>query len=490
VLVAAVLSLVLTGCGSTVQMRSTVSPGGELSAPGPGGTDALGPPTGPAASGVPTSQPGSSAPGTVGSAPISGPAASPGSTPEATVPPSTQAKTGPLLLGVLDASSPAAAANATGANNPAGVDPVAITRGFIRHYNKRGGVAGRRIIPVEYTINPTSSSYETDLSAACAKFTQDNRVKLVVSQTGNLFSGNYENCLHKAGVTNLEVANGAPDEQDVRSYPRLFTIASPTVDRRITALLRGLTQAKLLTRSNKLGVIVEDCQQNTRAFTRTLAPLAKTLGITVMRRDVSCITGFSDAGAYLAQVGSAVLPFSTAGVDRVAFLTSFEIAALQGLENQAQAQGYKPFYALSSLAAAAANAGQYPPEAQSRMFGVGWIPIVDVTAAPRPGAAKRCDAVAGAEGISPQTQADYAFLYQICDLFAVLDAGLRAARGHEDAIPAGLAAAMPSFESAYVLGGRLRLNQTRHDAPPVFSVFAYQQACTCFRYRATPTGLA
>ncbi|MDT7547963.1 MAG: hypothetical protein QOE84_357, partial [Actinomycetota bacterium] len=350
----------------------------------------------------------------------------------------------------------------------------------------------RKLQPVEYTINPTSSSYESDLSAACAKFTQDNHVQVVVSQTGNIFSSNYESCLAKKNVTNLEVANGAPDAQDLRSYPQLFTTASPSVDRRITAQLRGLTKKGILTRQTPLGVIVEDCPQGTRAYSRTLAPLAKSLGLTVQRRDVDCVAGFSDAGSFFTQVGSAVLPFHSAGISRVMFVTSFEVAALQAFENQAQAQGWKPTYALSSLALTAANAGQYSAEALQRMTGVGWIPVVDTTGVPQTAATKRCDAIAREEGLTVASQADHAFLYQICDLFAVLNAGLVAARGHEEPslLPAGVASAMRSFDSAYILNGRLAISRDQHDAPPVFSVFAYQQQCTCFRYTTTPARLA
>lgn len=494
---AALLVVVLTGCGSTVQSPTAVAPaGGGLGAPTNPGTSGglapasqgpLGDSSGGAGTGGAAPAPGTGATGGAGTTGTTG-----GSAPATTVPTSTQRKTGPLQLGVLDASSPAAATAATGANNPAGVDPVQITHGFIAYYNAHGGMAGRKLQPVEYTINPTSSSYENDLSAACAKFTQDNHVQVVVSQTGNLFSGNYESCLARKGVTNLEVANGAPDAQDVRSYPQLFTTASPTVDRRITAQLRGLTQKGLLTRQTPLGVIVEDCPQGTRAYSHTLAPLARSLGLTVQRRDVDCVTGFSDAGAFFGQVGSAVLPFRSAGISRVMFVTSFEVAALQAFENQAQAQGWKPTYALSSLALTAANSGQYPADAQQRMAGVGWLPVVDTTGVTRTAATSRCDAIAREEGITPATQADEAFIYQICDLFAVLNASLVAAGGHEEAsvFPAGVATAMRSFESAYVLDGKLALSRDQHDAPPVFSVFAYQQQCACFRYSTTPAHLA
>jgi ABC-type branched-subunit amino acid transport system substrate-binding protein len=483
-----------TGCGTTVQQSAIpAGSGNPLSVPSAGAS------AGASAPGVPGTPVAPAGPGAIsGTGPnaaggVVRPGTAPGSSgPGATLPPASQPKTGPLPLGVLDASSPTAAEHATGGNNPAGVDPVAITHAFIKYYNDHGGMSGRKIQPIEYTINPTSPSYQSDLSAACAKFTQDNHVNVVLSQVGNAFSANYESCLAKAGVTNIEVGNGAPDAQDERNYPQLFTTASPTVDRRVTAVLRGLTHTGLLTPRTKLGVIVEDCPENTRAYSNTFAPLARSLGLTVVRSDVDCVTGFADAGSFFTQVGRAELPFRSDGVSRVTFMTSFEVAALQAFENTAQSQGYKPDYALSSLAVTAANASQYPADAQRRMFGVGWLPVGDITGLPHSAATKRCDAVARAEGITAKSQADYTFLYQICDLFRVLDASLVAAHGHDEAtaLPAGVSASMQSFRSAYVLGGRLRLDRNVHDAPLLFSAFGYQQNCTCFRYSTPPARLA
>jgi hypothetical protein len=477
-----------TACGTTVPLSQVAQPAG-------GGGDGL-----------------SAGPG--GSAPSSGGAALPGaasptgvrgpvtSVPTGTTAPSTSSGgpvlagqptvRGPLKLGILDAKSPAAAASATGAQNAAGVDPAALTRAFVRYYNVHGGMAGRKIEPVEYTIDPTALNYETELSAACARFTQDNHLPLVISQTGNVFSGNYENCLTKAGVTNLEVANGAPDAQALRSYPRLFTTSSPSVDRRVTAQLRGSTATGLLTRTTPVGIIVENCPENARAYTSTIAPLARSLGLSLTRRDVNCVTGFADAGAFFTQVGSAVLPFNTARISRVLFVTSFEVAALQAFENQAQGQGYAPSYVLSSIASTAAQAGQYSAGAQQRMYGVGWIPVLDTTGVPQSAAAKRCLAIARSQGQIINNQSDYVFLLQVCDLFGAANAALVSARGSTDpaAFATGLASAMASFESANVLGGRLRLSQRSHDGPAVFAPFGYVSSCSCFRYTQKPSALA
>lgn len=491
---AALLALTLAGCGSTVQVapNAALAPANGLTAPtasGAPGPSGVVPTTGVGGPGGISTGGGAGAPGVAGTGGSAGSAA-PGAPSAAPVP--SGAKTGPLQIGILDAKSPTAAFAATGGKNPAGVDPVAITHAMINYYNSHGGMAGRKVNTVEYTIDPTSSSYQSDLSAACAKFTQDNHVALVASQTGNIFSDNYESCLTKAGRANFEVANGAPDNQSLRAYPYLYTTASPTVDRRVTAILRGLTGTGLLTSKTTLGVVVEDCPDNTRAYANTLVPLARSLHVTLKRSDVDCVAGFSDAGSYFAQVGQAVLPFRSAGVTRVMFVSSFEVAALQAFDAQATAQGWSPDYALSSIAATASNASQYSPQSQQRMFGVGWIPVLDTTGVPHTQAGDHCNAIAKAEGITVTSQADYAFLYQICDLFAVVDATLVATHGYDDTatLANGLTTAMQSFQSAYVLGGQLRLGGTAHDGPLFFAPFGYVSKCSCFRYSTSPARLA
>jgi hypothetical protein len=174
------------------------------------------------------------------------------------------------------------------------------------------------------------------------------------------------------------------------------------------------------------------------------------------------------------------------------FMTSFEVAAVQAFENQAQAQAYSPSYVLSSVSATAVQASQYGADAQKRMFGVGWIPVLDTTGIPQSPAVKHCFDIARAEGQSIAAQGDYVFLQQICDLFGVLDAALVSASGSDEAgaFSAGLGAASKSFQSADLLGGRIRLGGDAHDAPLVFAPFGYVGSCSCFRYLTKPAALA
>lgn len=469
----------LTACGTTVQAPPVSAPGGELTTPASG--------TQPSSTSTTTSAPQGGMPSTTGVSPGTDPTTvqQPDGTPIAGGPSGRPPATGPLQIGVLDASSPAGAISALGGSSNLGVDPSAVTKAFLRYYNAHGGMAGRRLVPVEVTINPTSTSYETDLAAACATFTQDNHVAVVMSQTGNLFSSSHEQCLTKAGVVNVEASSSGPDEVGMRSFPSLLTVSTPTVDRRLRALLDGLLGAKLTKRGDLVGVVVEGCPENDRAYQRTLAPLAKAAGVTLERRDVDCVHGFGDAGSVTAQTQATVLPLRSAGVDRVLFVSSFETALLQAFEGQAHSQGWSVPYGLTSASFIAANASMYQPDQLARMDGVGWIPIGDTTGLTTTGPGKTCLQRASSQGVTATSQADQLFVLQICDLFAVLDQTLTASHGYPDR--ASLFNALPlvskGFQSAWLLGGRLQLAPDRRDAPTASAVFRYGTDCSCFRYR-------
>lgn len=400
--------------------------------------------------------------------------------------------TGPVQIGILDVSSVGAALDAIGASAENTTDTQALVRAFVRYYNKRGGAAGRTLQVVEYTINPSSNNYEADLAAACARFTQDANVRVVLSHPGAMFSESYQNCLAKRGVVNLEMQIGAPDESALQRYPRLYSLAAPTADRRMTAVLRGLHGGGALTPGNKIGILVEDCPHEQRALKRAVEPLARALGLNIVQsRTIMCLRGFSDIGQFQAQVQAAVLPFRSEGVDRVVFVSSWEALMLLAFENQAQSQGYAPHYAVSSNVGATANAATYPSGALPRIRGVGWLPWTDVANPPENNASKACFQMAASEGIRAASQTDKGLILLVCEMFRVFVDALKTATGSDAAerfVPA-IAASSRTFESALHLGDRTRLGRYR-DAPVQFARFDYVKSCSCFRYTGPPRPLA
>jgi hypothetical protein len=491
------LSVVLSACGSTVAM-STRSPAGDGLAPGQSqslsqGSDAPGTGSGQEVAGSTSSSggltPAGGAGGTAGatlrpgdsSAGVGPGALTPGPAPQ-----------GPLKFGLLDVSSPAAAVGAIGVQAQTSVNEQDLAHAYIRYFNAHGGIAGRKLEPVEYTQNPSSPNYQSDMQAACAKFTQDNKLTVVIrAQLGGLTPENYESCLTKARVTSLEMSYAVGDNTMLARHPQLYDVSAPSVDRRERAVLTGLAGTGYLTTKNTVGVLVEDCPEDQRAYQNTVVPLARSLGLHLTTRTVGCLTGDGDLGAFSAQVQSAVLPFRSAGVDRVTFVSGWEPLMLLFFETNAANQSWKPFYALSSNAVIGSTVGEYSAEQQSRMRGIGWAPSTDTGSPMTNAATKKCDAMARSEGVSPQTQGDVALVRLVCEVFLVFKAAVEAAGGRDDSasLAMGLASATRSYVSATVLGGKLRLGDGHQDGATQAAEFGFVSSCTCFRYVGRPRPL-
>jgi hypothetical protein len=389
--------------------------------------------------------------------------------------------------------SSTAAVSAIGGQAQTTVNEQTLSRAFIGYLNAHGGIAGRKLKAVEYTQDPNSGDYENDMQTACARFTQDNKVNVVLRAVlGGVTPENYEECLTKAGVTSLEMSYAAGDTTLLSRHSRLFNVSAPSVDRRERAVLTGLARSGYLSSRNTIGVLVEDCAENQRAYKSTFVPVARSLGLKTQVRTVGCLGGFSDVGAFSAQVQSAVLPFRSAGVDRVTFLSVWESLMLLFFETGAANQGWRPSYAVSSNAAIGSTHGQYTNEQLARVRGIGWAPNSDTGSTVTNATAKRCVAMARSQGVSPQTQGDTGLLLLVCDLFLVYKASVEAAGGHDDAVrlAAGLAVASKTYLSAAVLGGRLQLGPGRQDAPTQVAEFGYVGACSCFRYVSGPRSLS
>jgi hypothetical protein len=486
----------VAACGSTVQLAGTTTgePGvlGGVDTPGAGftsatttgagSTDAT---TGPPVGGATT---GSTSGASFGKA---SPRAGGGAT-GGFASPSRPAPGGPLRFGLLDVSSTNTALGAIGSSVSTTTNGQQLARAFVRFYNEHGGIAGRRLEPVEYTVNATDSNYESSVSAACARFTQDNRLRIVMTQLGNVFSHNYEECLSKAGVTDVNLATAIPDDKTMRRFPGYYNIAVPTVDRRARAMLKGFRQGGVFTARSKIGLLVEGCPENLVAYERTVEPLVSELGLDVQRRDVSCFRGFGQVGSWLAEVQSSVLPFRSGGVDRVMFLSAWESLALTGFEGQASSQGYQPHYGLSTNAGAGVFASTYSSSQNARMHGVGWIPIFDTTGIPQNATTRKCMAMARSQGINATSQTDVSLVYQVCEQFLLFERVIVGAAGRDDpaSLRAGLARVANGYLSALQVGGTLHLSSTVHDATEKFALFGFSAGCGCFRYTSKPQALA
>jgi len=469
-------------CGSTVQVSSSRT-----------GLDAGG--TG---LGVTSGQP--SEPGTVGAPSTSSTGAVPGSAlpgPAASVAPGASGSVGapsarsgfdrsPVSIGVMDVGDAAAFVSAFGFSAAAGPTTQQMFRGMVTWYNRHGGIAGKKINLVEYTADPSATSYETEMSAGCARFTQDHHVAVVVSNTGYQVSENYETCLTKAGVPHLNTSIGGLDDTTSARHPLLFLTSVASVDSSLRALLTGLTANGFLTGKSKIGVLVETCSFNVAAYERTLAPLAKRLGLDVQRRDFDCVTGAGTMPQAISQISASVLPFAAAGVDRVLFVSNYQGAGTVFFEKQAASQGYQPSYGLTSYSGAGPSASEVGEDAQKRIKGVGWSPDLDNGKRPAAaGARKRCWDAFASQQLNVTTSTSYVVADAICGAFFALEAALQRTQGREDA--ASLRWGLESTSaSPFVLGGQLSFDLRVHHAGTLFAPYALSPSCACFAYSGKP----
>jgi ABC-type branched-subunit amino acid transport system substrate-binding protein len=395
--------------------------------------------------------------------------------------------TAPIELGLLVFGSNEDAAAQLGADVGASVTMKDAAEGLVEYLNRIGGIAGRRIVKVEYVMEASASdSYESQAQAACAMFTQDHHVAAVVG-AHHYFSPTLESCLTRAGIPHIG-ASISTDVDGYRAYPGLAAPSVPSVDRRIRALVDGRARDGYLSKKNRLGVIVDSCAYNVRAFNRTLVPAAARHGISLERVDVECITGFGDAGPSSAAMQSAILRFRNAGVDRVMFLSSFEGSLILIFAQQAETARYRPGYLISSGAVLASVADSYPRDQLVNMRGTGWAPTLDVTAREvRNPVTRRCRAALAGVGIRPASKADDVVVDLSCDSFFLLEAVLKETRGSLNAslFRSTMAGLGTSFQSAMNLG-TTSFSESKHDGPDTFAPFDYRVECTCFRYVGRP----
>ena len=497
----AVLGL-LAGCGTTAQLNgssvgaSNAQGGLGLQAPGAGrgqsaGAGALGSSgAGPAgAGGGVTGSSGSGAgtfggpgagSGTAGTSSAEGGAGGGAAAPSPN--PAAPRTTGPLNIGVLYSQN-TAAQSALGVNTNTSLDSSTIAQALINWYNAHGGIVGRHLTAVYNGFGADDPSYQTDLQAACAKFTQDNHVSEVLDLAG-AYDPSFQQCLTTAHTP--YVGYTVSDDVDMGSFPGFVNPSDRSLDDRVRAVLGVLAGTGYLSRSNKLGVVYETCPNTTRALQRTLEPYATSLHLNVAKTfGIDCVTGFSSAGPGAAELQQAVLQFQSAGVDRVTFVSNYESAVILLFARDAENAGYRPGYALSSNAGAGIPGGNIPTAQMQNFHGVGWQPLGDVNSTdPVSPAGSRCLQITSSENVHPGSPSDYSLIYQACETFFFLETVLQSTHGAADwsSFIGAVNSLGSAFQSTISLGGATQVSSGRHAGASEAAPFAFSNGCQCMKY--------
>lgn len=382
----------------------------------------------------------------------------------------------PITVGLLYAINDAA--EDAGVDNGNTITPSEVVHAFVESYNATGGIAGRRIVPVYASLRSASHDYEAQMQAICATFTEDNHVEVVLSSLG-YYSETLLACLARAQVPIISGDWVAPDRQAADRLPLFVTPNTLLGDTRVAAVVKHLTRTGSLQPRHRLGVVIEGCAVDQRVYENGLLPALKRAGLKVASNyEVSCFEAIQDFAEQTSQMSSAVLRFRQQDVDRVMFVSQGAEANLAfAFSTVAEQQGWRPGYALSSVAAPEALALNVPEGQLVNMRGVGWLPVVDShdrKQSPPTATGRRCLERMKAEGILPASNTDLAFVYISCDTFALYDAVLRSSGGDPSgsAVLRALDKIGSSYISAFTVGGRVTASGGRM-RPVAARIFAY-----------------
>jgi hypothetical protein len=471
--------------GSSSDGLSMTSPGAPL-APGAAGSPAPGLP---GTSGLP---PGAGAGGVPG---LVGPQSSePGQAGATALPTSGSRVTGPIKVGFLYSVNDGA--DQAGVDNGNNFSVGHVVRSYVDSFNSTGGFAGRHIDPVYFDVHSASSDYDAQMQAACSAFTEDNHVAAVISASG-YYSDTLFTCLTKAGVPLVGGDFLAPDRSAASRYPLFITPTNPLADTRYRVLVERLAASGFLRASHKIGVVVEGCPTGQRLYQNAVRPALSHAGLAVAATsETRCFQSLQDLGGMTSDTQNAVLQFSTQGVDRVLFVS----AAAEGnlvlvFTEAAEAQHYRPGYAIDSVAAPAVLASNIPGAQMQNMRGLGWVPKLDSQnpddAEPTSTGRMCLHRLQKDAGLRPSSAADYYTVYGACDAFALYDTILRTTRGQPSsgAVLAGLDAIGGSYVSATTVNGRESFGRAHTTGASAGRLFAFNGGCTCFRYTSSSFAL-
>ena len=485
------LALAVTACGSTVpkaQLQAALANGGQGGIGGAGATTgALGGTTGalPGATttGVTTGTTGLTT-GTTGTLSGGGPLG-PGIT-----------KT-TINIGFIHVKNSEAGNAALGFEGQS-LDDQTPYRIVIDQINSQGGVAGRKINPIWAVFDTTSSqTIDQQTQAACATWTQDNKVFAIL---GGGQGGIVEECAEKEHGVNI-IPAGASIPDTFRRYPHYLEISGMNLVRMGPVTVKGIASQGYFNGNPKLGIVTWDEPGYHTALADGYLPALRSIHVSPATpiAYIHAPQTYNDLGGMNSDVNSAVLRFSGQNIDHVMIVDGSAgicAGACLGYEflNQAQSQKYYPRYGFNDYNYADTSIDTlYPHQQLPGSVGVIWS---DDNATKDQGwhtnkAREDCYALMRSKGFDwkPDNDNQAYAVRAACEMlwfFRDVVAKMRGATLNNDNFMAAVNQVGTSFQSlnTYVS----RLSSTQHDGASAARNEAYFTSCNCYKFTSAPYG--
>lgn len=336
-----------------------------------------------------------------------------------------------ILIGVATAKDSGAFAKGLGVSGTDAGDVNAQMNAIARDINGHGGILGRKVVLVPHDYNSTQAATNpaTANQTACADWTEDHHVFAVIGPL--IVDDTLLSCLARTGTPLLELGGGVDYplhySATYRHYPLFFNIDQMVGDEFDRIAVSRLVQRKFFAPWNTLagrpgagpvsvGLLGYTDGPGSVQISDEVAQL-KAHGISVASRNiVRCPRNVVSAAS--CNTG-AVLKFKA---NRVTHVWGAGLLFM----GQAQTQGYHPRYFIqNSTRILAENA---PRGQLNGAMGESYIPIFDVERAQYPGdptsAAAHCRRVMRASNVEATESSVLYNEYLLCDGFYFLQAAL------------------------------------------------------------------
>lgn len=495
--------LLTSACGSTVQ--------GNLSSNGISGVpdQGLGLPaaTAPAAGGLTQGLPGTTGVGAPGQPHGNGSAPVAPSVPGQVValPTTPVGVTGGTITVGIAYSANAAAANAAfgGQGITTGSEP-SDARAVIDSLNKRGGLLGRKVVPLFKERDAQSTvPVANQAQQECSFFTDDHKVFAVLLGNGPVDWAE-KPCLAKAGVPTITSHIVSLDDGTAGASLHV-DVAGMSERTMVTALLGSISRQSWLspwsfatgapgTTKAKVGLVHYDLPAVNRAVKDVLLPGMRRLGSPVDPSDVFAISvpqATSDDAAAEAALQNAVLRLRSDGVDHLLVVDNGGAMTLL-LANDLFAQRYLPRLAGTSSNGfqALLTGNNIQPSVLHGLVGTGWQPVIDLPFSDVGASPERvsCLKLLRAAGQTFSDANAEAVALGYCDKLLFLAAVVEGAGALTTSAYLRAVDALGSFRTARGLGSVFRSGQ--HDGGNVARDFVFDGGCGCVAYRGSARSVA
>ncbi len=467
----------------TTGSTGTSTPGGTG---GAGGSSGAGP-TGAGTSGGPGT---TSTSGTTGNVISGGTSGASGTTGSPTTTTSGGRATGATLSPGLKGDLTVSYVNVTGFDQLGQVvvvktastgNAVAQTNALASYVNSHGGIAGRKLLTKVHDYNAMQASEVND-NNLCQTITGTDHAFLAVLHGQIHYSA--RDCYSAKKVLAFEgAAYGFGSSFYAAHSPSLWSPSYADYDQTERALVATIKAKKWLAGETKVGVVLWDDKPYHDVADKTLVPLLKSLGVTVVQTTISN----SDIGAIENGIHASAQTMIANQVDHLLFLGS---APLQPFFVQ-QNQQYNQFvYGLTSFDVPRYMATNFPKN-MAGAIGVGFSAVDDVLDAqhpfPQPGLETTCKGIYQAAGISiPGRYVDGTFnskqAMSYCESTLLLKKAADAVSGtltaaSWTAVAQGLGS---SFQAAQTFG--TSYSSSKHTGAAAYREIAYSAGCSCMTY--------